>query len=260
MQTIDIQEVKQEVVDKMEQYKKEFIEFMVESDVLKFGEFTLKSGRKSPFFMNAGAYVTGSQLKRLGEYYAKAIHDNYGDDFDVLFGPAYKGIPLAVVTAIAYSELYGKEVRYCSDRKEAKDHGADKGGFLGSSLRDGDRVVMIEDVTTSGKSMEETVPKVRGAADVTIVGLMVSLNRMEVGQGGKMSALDEIHEKYGFEGKAIVTMEEVVEHLYDRECQGRVVIDDTIKAAIDEYYKQYGCHYATQENIDDTVRVVFVPK
>ncbi len=134
---------------KMEQYKQEFIEFMVESDVLKFGEFTLKSGRKSPFFMNAGAYVTGSQLKRLGEYYAKAIHETYGDDFDVLFGPAYKGIPLAVVTAMAYSELYGKEIRYCSDRKEEKDHGADKGSFLGSSLKDGDRVVMIEDVTTS---------------------------------------------------------------------------------------------------------------
>ena len=204
----------------MESYKSEFIDFMVESDVLKFGDFTLKSGRKSPFFMNAGAYVTGSQLKRLGEYYAKAIHANYGDDFDVLFGPAYKGIPLAVVTAIAYHELYGKEVRYCSDRKEAKDHGADKGGFLGSKLKDGDRVVMIEDVTTSGKSMEETVPKVRG---------------------GKVSALDEIHEKYGFEGKAIVTMEEVTEYLYNREHDGRVVIDDTIKAAIDEYYKQYGC-------------------
>lgn len=144
----------------MEAYKKEFIEFMVESDVLKFGDFTLKSGRKSPFFMNAGAYVTGSQLKRLGEYYAKAIHDTYGDDFDVLFGPAYKGIPISVVTAVAFSKLYGKEVRYCSDRKEEKDHGADKGSFLGSSLKDGDRVVMIEDVTTSGKSMEETVPKV----------------------------------------------------------------------------------------------------
>ena len=123
----------------MEGYKQEFIRFMVDSDVLKFGDFTLKSGRKSPFFMNAGAYVTGSQLKKLGEYYAKAIHDRYGDDFDVLFGPAYKGIPLAVVTAIAYSELYGKEIRYCSDRKEEKDHGADKGSFLGSSLRDGDR-------------------------------------------------------------------------------------------------------------------------
>ena len=208
----------------MEQYKQEFIEFMVESDVLKFGEFTLKSGRKSPFFMNAGAYVT------------------YGDDFDVLFGPAYKGIPISVVTAVAFHNLYGKEVRYCSDRKEEKDHGADKGSFLGSKLKDGDRVVMIEDVTTSGKSMEETVPKVRGAADVTIVGLMVSLNRMEKGLGGEKSALEEIREKYGFETNAIVTMEEVVEHLYNRTCQGRVVIDDTIKAAIDDYYKQYGCN------------------
>ena len=215
----------------MEQYKQEFIEFMVDSDVLKFGEFTLKSGRKSPFFMNAGAYVTGSQLKRLGEYYAKAIHDRYGDDFDVLFGPAYKGIPLSVVTAIAYSELYGKEIRYCSDRKEEKDHGADKGSFLGSKLKDGDRVVMIEDVTTSGKSMEETVPKVKGAADVTIVGLMVSLDRMEVGKGGVKCAL---------ETNAIVTMADVVEYLYNRPYKGKVIIDDTLKAAIDAYYEQYG--------------------
>lgn len=224
----------------MESYKQEFIEFMVESKVLKFGDFTLKSGRKSPFFMNAGAYVTGSQLKRLGEYYAKAIHDTYGDDFDVLFGPAYKGIPISVVTAIAFSELYGKEIRYCSDRKEEKDHGADKGGFLGSSLKDGDRVVMIEDVTTSGKSMEETVPKVRGAANVEIVGLMVSLNRMEKGQGGKVSALQEITETYGFPANAIVTMEDVVEVLYNKPCMGEVIIDDTLKAAIDKYYEQYG--------------------
>ena len=224
----------------MEAYKQEFIEFIVESDVLKFVEFTLKSGRKSPFFMNAGAYVTGSQLKRLGEYYAKAIHDKYGDDFDVLFGPAYKGIPISVVTAIAYSELYGKEVRYCSDRKETKDHGADKGKFLGSTLKDGDRVVMIEDVTTSGKSMEETVPKVREAANVEIVGLMVSLDRMEVGKGGKKCALEEVKDLYGFETNAIVTMAEVVEHLYNRECNGKVVIDDTLKAAIDAYYEQYG--------------------
>ena len=221
----------------MEAYKQEFIEFMVASDVLKFGEFILKSGRKSPFFMNAGGYVTGSQLKTLGEYYAKAIHDRYGDDFDVLFGPAYKGIPLAVTTAIAYSELYGKEIRYCSDRKEEKDHGADKGGFLGSKLRDGDRVIMIEDVTTSGKSMEETVPKVKGAADVEIKGLMVSLDRMEVGKGGQKCALDEVRELYGFETAAIVTMAEVVEHLYNKECQGKVIIDDDMKAAIDAYYK-----------------------
>lgn len=224
----------------MEQYKKEFIDFMVESKVLKFGEFTLKSGRKSPFFMNAGGYVTGSQLKKLGEYYAKAIHDKYGEEFDVLFGPAYKGIPLAVVTAIAFHELYGKEIRYCSDRKEEKDHGADKGSFLGSKLQDGDRVVMIEDVTTSGKSMEETVPKVRGAANVEIVGLMVSLDRMEVGKGGIKCALDEVKDLYGFETNAIVTMAEVVEHLHNKPCNGEVVIDDTIKAAIDTYYAQYG--------------------
>ena len=224
----------------MEQYKKEFIEFMVESKVLKFGEFTLKSGRKSPFFMNAGAYVTGSQLQRLGEYYAKAIHDKYGDDFDVLFGPAYKGIPISVVTAIAYSNLYGKEVRYCSDRKEEKDHGADKGSFLGSPLKDGDRVIMIEDVTTSGKSMEETVPTVRGAANVEIVGLMFSLNRMEKGLGGTMSALDEVKERYGFETNAIVSMADVVEHLYNKPCNGEIVIDDTLKAALDDYYKEYG--------------------
>lgn len=223
----------------MENYKQEFIEFMVESDVLKFGDFTLKSGRKSPFFMNAGAYVTGSQLHRLGQYYAKAIHDNYGTDFDVLFGPAYKGIPLAVATVIAFSELYGKEIRYCANRKELKDHG-DAGILLGSKLKDGDRVVIIEDVTTSGKSIEETFPIIRAQANVEIRGLMVSLNRMEVGKGGEKCALDEIKDLYGFDTAAIVTMEEVVECLYNKECDGKVVIDDTLKEAIDAYYEQYG--------------------
>ena len=224
----------------MESYKSEFIEFMVDCNVLKFGDFTLKSGRKSPFFMNAGSYVTGSQLMRLGEYYARAIHETYGDDFDVLFGPAYKGIPISVVTAVAYSKLYGKEVRYCSDRKEEKDHGADKGSFLGSPLQDGDRVIMIEDVTTSGKSMEETVPKVRGAADVEIVGLMVSLNRMERGIQSEKSALDEIKERYGFPTAAIVSMADVIEHLYNKPYNGKVYIDDALKAAIYAYYKEYG--------------------
>ena len=223
----------------MEAYKTEFIEFMVESDVLKFGNFTLKSGRKSPFFMNAGAYVTGSQLKRLGEYYAKAIHDNYGDDFDVLFGPAYKGIPLSVATTIAFSELYGKEIRYCSNRKEVKDHG-DTGILLGSKIKDGDRVVIIEDVTTSGKSIEETFPIIKAQGDVEIKGLMVSLNRMEHGKGETMTALDEIRETYGFPTGAIVTMEEVVECLYNKECLGRIVIDDEMKKSIDAYYAQYG--------------------
>ena len=224
----------------MEDYKKEFIEFMVESDVLKFGEFTLKSGRKSPFFMNAGAYVTGYQLKKLGEYYARAIHDNFGLDFDVLFGPAYKGIPLSVVTAIAMHDLYGKEVRYCSNRKEVKDHGADAGNLLGAELHDGDRVIMVEDVTTSGKSIDETYPIVTGAANVEIKGLIVSLNRMEVGKGGKVTAQQEVQEKYGFPVASIVSMAEVTEHLHNHECQGKVVIDDAIKAAIDAYYEQYG--------------------
>ncbi|MCI9361822.1 MAG: orotate phosphoribosyltransferase [Hungatella sp.] len=222
----------------MERYKEEFIEFMVESRVLKFGDFTLKSGRKSPFFMNAGAYVTGSQLRRLGQYYAKAIHEHYGEEFDVLFGPAYKGIPLSVATVVAFSELYGKDIKYCSNRKEAKDHG-DAGILLGSPIKDGDKVVIIEDVTTSGKSIEETFPIIRSQGDVEIVGLMVSLNRMERGKGNK-SALEEIKELYGFEANAIVTMADVVEYLHNRECQGQVVIDDTIKRAIDAYYQQYG--------------------
>ena len=224
----------------MEDYKREFIEFMVESDVLKFGEFTLKSGRKSPFFMNAGAYVTGEQLKRLGEYYAKAIHDNFGLDFDVVFGPAYKGIPLAVVTAIALHELYGKEVRYCCNRKEAKDHGADAGNLLGATLNDGDRVIMVEDVTTSGKSIDETYPLITGAANIEVKGLMVSLNRMEVGKSGVKCACDEVSEKYGFPTASIVNMAEVTEYLYNREVQGEVLINDDIKAAIDAYYEEWG--------------------
>ncbi len=222
----------------MEQYKQEFIEFMVDSQVLKFGEFTLKSGRRSPFFMNAGGYVTGSQLLRLGEYYAKAIHDNYGLDFDVLFGPAYKGIPLSVAAAMAVSSLYGKDVRYCSNRKEIKDHG-DTGILLGSKLKDGDRVVIIEDVTTSGKSIEETYPIIKAQADVEVKGLIVSLNRMERGQTEK-SALEEIKEKYGFDAHAIVNMHEVVEYLYNKPYKGQVYIDDTLKRAIDVYYEQYG--------------------
>ena len=222
----------------MEQYKQEFIEFMIDCQVLKFGDFVTKSGRKTPFFVNTGFYRTGAQLRRLGTYYAKAIHDRFGLDFDVLFGPAYKGIPLTVAATIAISEQYGKDIRYCSNRKEVKDHG-DKGILLGSPMGDGDRVVIIEDVTTSGKSIEETLPILKAQGDVEIVGLMVSLNRMERGKGDK-SALEEIQELYGFKANAIVTMADVVECLYNRECLGQVVIDDKLKADIDAYYAQYG--------------------
>lgn len=223
----------------MQDYKREFIEFMVESDVLKFGEFTLKSGRSSPFFMNAGAYVTGSQLRRLGRFYARAVHEAFGLGFDVVFGPAYKGIPLSVVTAIGLSDLYGKEARYCSNRKEAKDHG-DKGILLGSGLSDGARVVMVEDVTTSGKSIDETYPLLRSIADVEVVGLMVSLDRREVGRGGEKSAVDEVSERYGFPARSIVSMDEVVEYLHNREVGGRIVIDDAVKASLDDYYARWG--------------------
>ena len=229
----------------MQDYKKEFIDFMVESQVLKFGSFTLKSGRQSPFFMNAGAYITGSQLQKLGQYYAKAINENYGADFDVLFGPAYKGIPLSVATVIAFSQLYGKEIRYCSNRKEAKDHGGDAGLLLGSAIKEGDKIVIIEDVTTSGKSIEETFPIIKAQCPnpdkIEIKGLMVSLNRQERGKGEK-SALEEITDLYGFPANAIVTMSEVVEYLYNKPTgkDGKIIIDDKIKQDIDNYYKEYG--------------------
>lgn len=217
----------------MEEYKKQFTDFMLSCNALKFGDFTLKSGRCSPFFMNAGAYVEGGQLHEIACYYAKAINDNFGLDFDVLFGPAYKGIPLAVATAMAIHELYGKEVRYCSNRKEVKDHG-DTGILLGSKLKDGDRVIMIEDVTTSGKSMEETVPIVRAQANVEIKGLIVSLNRNEKGKTDK-TALAEISELYGFKTAAIVSMKEVIEILQERNA-----LDDELLARINAYYAEYG--------------------
>ena len=220
------------------QEKKQFIEFMMSADVLRFGDFVTKSGRNTPYFINTGNYKTGLQSSKLGEFYASCIQNTVGDHFDAMFGPAYKGIPLSVATTIAFSELYGKDIKYCSNRKEVKDHG-DVGILLGSPIKDGDKVVIIEDVTTSGKSIEETFPIIQAQGKVEIVGLMVSLNRMERGKGEK-SALEEIKETYGFDANAIVTMNDVVEHLYNKEYQGKIIIDDKIKAAIDAYYDQYG--------------------
>lgn len=222
----------------MEAYKKEFIEFMVDCQVLKFGDFVTKSGRKTPFFVNTGFYRTGAQLRKLGAYYAEAINNSFGLDFDVLFGPAYKGIPLSVAATIAISEKYNRDIKYCSNRKEIKDHG-DKGILLGSPIGDGDKVVIIEDVTTAGTSIGETLPIIKAQGKVDTVGLVVSVDRMERGQGEK-SALAEIEENYGLKTTAIVTMAEVVEHLYNREYKGRVVIDDALKNAIDAYYDKYG--------------------
>ena len=222
----------------MEQYKKEFIEFMVDCKVLKFGDFVTKSGRKTPFFINTGFYRTGSQLKKLGEYYAEAINEKYGTDFDILFGPAYKGIPLSVTATIALNDKFGADIGYCSNRKEIKDHG-DTGILLGSPIMDGDRIVIIEDVTTAGTSINETLPILKAQGNVNVEGLVVSVDRMERGQGTK-SALAEIEENYGIKTTAIVTMAEVVEHLHNKPYKGEIIIDDNLKAAIDAYYEQYG--------------------
>ena len=222
----------------MERYKQEFIEFMIDCEVLKFGDFVTKSGRRTPFFVNTGFYRTGSQLAKLGEYYSNAIRDNFGTDFDILFGPAYKGIPLSTATTIEFARLTGKDIRYCSNRKEVKDHG-DTGILLGSPIKDGDKVLIIEDVTTAGTSIEETYPIIKAQANADILGLIVSVDRCERGQGTK-SALTEISEKYRMKTCAIVTMKEVVEHLYNKEYKSRVIIDDTIKDLIDKYYEEYG--------------------
>ena len=218
-------------------YKESFIKFMVDSGVLTFGEFTLKSGRKAPYFINTGNYKTGAQLSQLGKYYAECIKAN-NIEVETLFGPAYKGIPLSVSAAVALYDKFGVEVSYCFDRKEAKDHG-DEGILLGSKIKDGDRVVIIEDVTTSGKSIEETYPIVTAQGKVEIVGEIISLNRMEKGLDTNKSALEMISEKYGFKTCAIVTMDDVVEALYEK--GDKTVITPEIKKQIDAYYLEYGC-------------------
>lgn len=219
----------------MRDYKKEYINFMLESEVLRFGDFTLKSGRKSPFFMNAGLYKSGYQLKKIGEFYAKSIKENFGLDFDVIFGPAYKGIPLSVATTIALNELYGKEVQFSSNRKEIKDHG-DVGIFLGDKLDRKLKVLIIEDVTTSGKSIEETYPIITRNKDVEVIGLIVSLDRMEYGKDKSKTALQEVSELYNFKTASIVNMKEVVEYLKENT---EVLTEDNLKN-IEKYYKEYG--------------------
>lgn len=222
----------------MERYKQEFIEFMIDCDVLKFGDFITKSGRKTPFFINTGFYRTGQQLAKLGEYYAKAICENFPEKIDILFGPAYKGIPLCVATSMQLSTLNNIDVKYCSNRKEIKDHG-DKGILLGSPISEGDKILIIEDVTTAGTSIEETLPILKAQADVDVLGLVVSVDRCERGQGSK-TALTEISQKYGIKTCAIVTMKEVIEHLYNKEYKGRVIIDDNMMEMINSYYEKYG--------------------
>jgi len=223
----------------MEQYKEEFIEFMVRSGVLTFGDFVTKSGRKTPFFINTGNYCTGAQLERLGRYYAEALERNLGGGYNVLFGPAYKGIPLAVAASSAVSVRYGRDVGFCFNRKEAKDHG-EGGVMVGHRLKSGDRVAIIEDVVTAGTSVRESVPLIRGCAGVEVAGLVVSVDRMERGAGEK-SALAELRAEYGFEAFPIVNIEEIVKYLHNREIDGAVALNDGIMERIAEYRNIYGC-------------------
>jgi len=222
----------------MQTYKKEFIEFMVECGVLTFGDFVTKSGRKTPFFINTGNYRTGSQLVKLGAYYAESIVNNLGASFNVLFGPAYKGIPLAVSTSMILSEKFSQESSFCFNRKEAKDHG-EGGSLIGHKLRNGDRVLIIEDVTTAGTSVRESIPLLKSIADITIAGLVVSVDRMEKGSGNR-GALTELKEEFSIPAFSIVTLSEIIEHLHNRELNGKVILTDEILERIHEYRRLYG--------------------
>jgi orotate phosphoribosyltransferase len=222
----------------MEAYKREFIDFMVRSGVLTFGDFTTKSGRRTPFFINTGRYSTGAQLGRLGEYYARAIHERLGDGFDVLFGPAYKGIPLVACTAMTLAAKHRHDVAYCFNRKEAKDHG-EGGALVGHALKDGDRVLLVEDVTTAGTSVREVVPLLRASADVCLAGLVVSVDRMERGRGSE-SALGELAREFSMPAFAIVTIDEIVADLWGRKVDGRVVLDAPTREKVAAYRAEYG--------------------
>ena len=223
----------------MEQYKQDFITFMVRSRVLTFGDFVTKSGRKTPFFINTGNYTTGEQLARLGEFYAQAIWSNVGNGFDVLFGPAYKGIPLAVATAIALAEKHHFSIPCCFNRKEAKDHG-EGGSLIGHCVGSGERIVIVDDVVTAGTSVRESVALLSKTAKVTFSALVVSVDRMERGAAEK-SALAEMRDVFGMKTFAIVTLEEIIAFLYKREIDGSVIIGDETMKRIVGYRKQFGC-------------------
>lgn len=217
-------------------YKKDFIDFILDNKALSFGDFTLKSGRKSPFFMNTGNYNDGKQLIDLAGYYARAIKENFGLDFDIIFGPSYKGIPLAVATSMAIYDLYGKRVSYSSNRKELKDHG-DKGAFLGDDLSRPARVIIIEDVTTSGKSIDETFPLISRNKEIEVIGLVVSLDRCEHARDKKKTALEELSHRYGIKTASIVSMYEVIDYLKDNKSP---LLNKELLERIGDYYREYG--------------------
>lgn len=221
-------------------YKEEFIEFMVRAGVLTFGDFTTKSGRRTPYFINTGNYKTGAQADALGRYYAAAIHDHLAEagGADALFGPAYKGIPLAVTAAAALYREYGEDYPYCFNRKEAKDHG-EGGSMVGYKPQGGDRIAIIEDVVTAGTAVRETIALFKSVADVKFTALFVSVDRMERGTGEK-SALAELRDDYGIAVFPIVTVREVIAHLYNRPVDGKIYIDDEMCSRMEDYLAQYG--------------------
>ena len=217
-------------------YKEEFIRFMVDSGVLTFGEFTLKSGRKAPYFINCGNYKTGTQLAKLGEFYAECIKDN-GIEVETLFGPAYKGIPLAVSAVVALSNKFGIDVSYCFDRKEVKDHG-EGGMFVGKKLTDGEKVVIIDDVMTSGKALSESMPKLKSAADVNVTGMVITVDRMEKALNGELSAVQDAYKTYGVKVYSIVTIKDIIKAIEDGVIEGKEYLEN-----MREYLAQYGAEY-----------------
>ena len=219
-------------------YQEEFITFMVRSGVLTFGDFTTKSGRKTPYFVNTGNYKTGAQAAKLGDYYAACIQENLPDGVDCLFGPAYKGIPLTVPAASSLYRNYDRDLPYCFNRKEAKDHG-EGGTMIGYQPKDGDRVVIVEDVVTAGTAVRETIELFKHIADVKFASLIVSVDRMEKGTGEK-TTINELREQYGIAVHPIVTVRQVIDFLHNREIDGKVYIDDEMKGKMEAYLEQYG--------------------
>ena len=219
-------------------YQEEFITFMVRSGVLTFGDFTTKSGRKTPYFVNTGNYKTGAQAAKLGDYYAACIQENLPDGVDCLFGPAYKGIPLTVAAASSLYRNYDRDLPYCFNRKEAKDHG-EGGTMIGYQPKDGDRVVIVEDVVTAGTAVRETIELFKHIADVKFTSLIVSVDRMEKGTGEK-TTINELREQYGIAVHPIVTVRQVIDFLHNREIDGKVYIDDEMKGKMEAYLEQYG--------------------
>ncbi len=218
-------------------YKEDFVKFMVRSGVLLFGDFTTKSGRKTPYFVNTGNYKTGAQAAKLGEYYARNIQEHVEGKIDALFGPAYKGIPLAVAAGISMYNLFDRDINYCFNRKEVKDHG-EGGSMVGYKLQDGDRVLIVEDVITAGTAIRETLPVLKAAADIEIAGMVISVDRMEKGKGEK-TAIQEVYEEFGIVTYPIVTVKEIIEILHNNPVDGKVYIDDEMKAKMEAYMEQY---------------------